>query len=324
MQISWFSIALLIAVFVIGPLLGILLSRSKNQGRAMLAAFAALFASWLVFVIVVEVLGYYSAMPFIAVASVFIPVAVYYALMQILETRASRPGPASAGFDEGTSADLLSEQLGPQAPQSRVMTFPVDFPEVEELLQSVEQPVLQKTASASPSSPVLMPIAPVISETVAPVMSEAAHSVRPPASAFKPLSEPQAPTASVRLAVTEALQPHAGPRTAAAAPEAEEVSPKRHGDKPASIAVSYQSCYRKAARCADRGYWPLSAALYEESSYLTDMPDERSAALFAAMYSYLKAKKLGDVKRLIVELQTIEDLSPAQLLKLRTIRRMLP
>jgi len=94
-------------------------------------------------------------------------------------------------------------------------------------------------------------------------------------------------------------------------------------EKPVVAGVSFDSCYQKAEAMAKRDLWPISAVIFEESSLLADKPEDRRRALFAAMNSYVNAKKLGDVRRLAELLSSEQNLSPAQKMKLQAIMKML-
>jgi len=94
-------------------------------------------------------------------------------------------------------------------------------------------------------------------------------------------------------------------------------------DKPTAAAISYDNCVKKAESMANRGMWPMSAVLYEESSLLAGSSEERLRSIFAAMTSYTKANKLGDVRRLVELVSQETNLSPTYKIKLQAISKML-
>jgi hypothetical protein len=152
-----------------------------------------------------------------------------------------------------------------------------------------------------------------------PVEAVAPAKPAEPAAFIKPAQE-AAPAREVGMVASEKL-------AAVVAPEksAQMVAPEKPKTtvKPGSNLVNYDTCYRKAEIMAAKELWAISAALYEESSLLTEVTDDALRALFAATSSYVKAKKNGDAKRLLEQIGMRSDLKAPHKMKLQAILKMI-
>ena len=125
--------------------------------------------------------------------------------------------------------------------------------------------------------------------------------------------KPQAKKPTTRAAVAPVAEPVEEPR----------IHPAFEPDfEPASL-DSYENCYRKAEGMASRGIWIGSAIVFEESARLSQTSEDKCRALFAAVKSYISAKKTSDARRIVEQLQAEPDLSSANKMKLQAIAKML-
>lgn len=93
--------------------------------------------------------------------------------------------------------------------------------------------------------------------------------------------------------------------------------------EPMPLSMSFEKLFDKAQGLAKKKHWSIAAHLYEESALYSENQEEILKALFAAMSSYLKAKKNTELARIVLLLQERDDLSSAQSAKLTAISLLL-
>ncbi|MCL2530434.1 MAG: hypothetical protein FWE41_08980 [Coriobacteriia bacterium] len=228
---------------------------------------------------------------------------------------------------------VLFEQLSSSLPEEKIITAPIKKVVIEPAMveeeESIGEVLFDTTRGVVPD--VTRSVMPDAARSVVP---DAAKSVVPeptrraiPEYTKRVVPEPKRrPASDIAQPVVPkpAVEPKpvvVTPELVIAAPEPVIAAPVQ--PEPVSASVSYASCCEKAAAMASRGLWPMSAVLYEESSVLTDSPEERIRSTFDAMTSYTKANKMGDVRRLVELMIQEPDLSPTHKIKLQAISKML-
>ena len=344
-----FQIVLLLINLVICAV-SIYFSKGLRQRRAVITAVSALVVLWVGFLIIEQLANWYYTVIVFAIVSIMVPIGVYLLMMRLQKLPAPQKArgeqkaqeahlPGHANLQENGDAktaameivspetmqlesvlesfSALDEQLDHELLESSWVGVAVS-PEGE-LLES-PQKLAQRYYSERDDKPERQ------TGTQAPIVLPEILGLQELA-AVAPEPTPE-PTPEPMPVPTPAPMPVPMP-----APKPEPTLESIPVPTPEPIPIptlepdvgidSFASCFNEAEELARQELWQDAAVVYEESARLSEIPDEQTNALFAAVRSYINANQNNEAKRILKLLQAQPALKPAYKIKLQAITKLL-
>lgn len=330
MQNMWISVALIVAVIIVGIIAGKRLSTPGPQRRAVYFAFGTLAVLALWFFIFVAFFPAEWIVPFFTVACIIIPICVYMMVLRsggkerakvpskrsfeipkkdITVESAKAASTVSSGTASASSATTPSKAAAPATTS----------PSEDQLREAAEIEILVDRAAEEEAAKIEELVRPFASQATPTMNAEKERelNVGAPVSSSKektPTNKEVTPAkASTAPTPTPAPTPESTPKPAAKpAPKPAKKAPVDH----------FAEFSARATALRDQGAYAIAAMLFEEAAALAPNANEARNSHFEELACYVKAGDAAKAKEIAAKLRQSSVLTRFERIKLDAVERM--
>lgn len=357
MQNMWISVALIVAVIIVGIIAGKRLSTPGPQRRAVYFAFGTLAVLALWFFIFVAFFPAEWIVPFFTVACIIIPICVYMMVLRsggkerakvpskrsfeipkkdITVESAKAASTVSSGTASASSATTPSKAATP-APSASQQTAPASStptsaaktdtssapattsPSEDQLREAAEIEILVDRAAEEEAAKIEELVRPFASQATPTMNAEKERELNVGA----PVSSSKEKTPTNKE-VTPAKASTAPTPTPAPTPESTPKPAAKPAPKPAKKAPvdHFAEFSARATALRDQGAYAIAAMLFEEAAALAPNANEARNSHFEELACYVKAGDAAKAKEIAAKLRQSSVLTRFERIKLDAVERM--